>query len=116
MVHFVNSKRSCLRCKYAVRVQGLEFTSTRFMQSDPLWSCAMAVNVYLVFFRRYDAARLKKLYWYYGILCYGLPFIPAMFCLFYRTKEKGKMYGNATVGTLTVILISSNGIAVVLDR
>ncbi|KAG4422741.1 hypothetical protein IFR04_004089 [Cadophora malorum] len=73
------------------------FLLEMFMQSDPLWSCAMAVNVYLVFFRRYDAARLKKLYWYYGILCYGLPFIPAMFCLFYRTKEKGKMYGNATL-------------------
>lgn len=76
----------------------------------------MAVNVYLVFFRRYDAARLKKLYWYYGILCYGLPFIPAMFCLFYRTEEKGKMYGNATVGIPTVILDIANGIALVLDR
>jgi hypothetical protein len=69
----------------------------RFMQSDPFWSCAMAVNVYLVFFRRYDAIRLKKLYWIYGLLCYGLPFIPAMFCLFYKTKKKGRMYGNATV-------------------
>jgi len=57
----------------------------------------MAVNVYLVFFRRYDAIRLKKLYWIYGLLCYGLPFIPAMFCLFYKTKKKGRMYGNATV-------------------
>lgn len=69
----------------------------RFMQSDPLWSCAMAVNVYLVFFRRYDATSLKKLYWIYGLICYGLPFVPAIFCLFYRSKEKGKMYGNATV-------------------
>ncbi|KAH6715682.1 G-protein-like protein coupled receptor [Leptodontidium sp. MPI-SDFR-AT-0119] len=73
------------------------FLLEMFMQSDPLWSCAMAVNVYLVFFRRYDAARLKKLYWYYGIMCYGLPFIPAMFCLFYQTREKGRMYGNATL-------------------
>jgi hypothetical protein len=71
---------------------------SRFMQSDPMWSCAMAVNVYLVFFRRYDAARLKKLYWIYGIICYGLPFVPAIFCLFYKTRENGKMYGNATVG------------------
>ncbi|KAL2065199.1 hypothetical protein VTL71DRAFT_2868 [Oculimacula yallundae] len=73
------------------------FLLEMFMQSDPLWSCAMAVNVYLVFFRRYDAARLKKLYWYYGIFCYGLPFIPAMFCLLYSTEEKGMMYGNATL-------------------
>ncbi|TVY84268.1 Cyclic AMP receptor-like protein A [Lachnellula suecica] len=73
------------------------FLLEMFMQSDPLWSCAMALNVYLVFFRRYDAYRLKKLYWIYGIICYGLPFIPAMFCLFYKTKKKGKMYGNATL-------------------
>jgi hypothetical protein len=69
------------------------------MQSDPMWSCAMAINVYLVFFRRYDASRLKRLYWIYGLVCYGVPFIPAMFCLFYKTKEKGEMYGNATVST-----------------
>ncbi|KAH8651899.1 hypothetical protein BGZ60DRAFT_473601 [Tricladium varicosporioides] len=73
------------------------FLLEMFMQSDPMWSCAMAINVYLVFFRRYDAGRLKKLYWYYGIICYGLPFIPAMFCLFYKTPLKGKMYGNATL-------------------
>ncbi|TVY21199.1 Cyclic AMP receptor-like protein A [Lachnellula arida] len=77
------------------------FLLEMFMQSDPLWSCAMAVNVYLVFFRRYDAHRLKKLYWVYCLLCYGLPFIPALFCLVYKTKVKGKMYGNATVRTPT---------------
>lgn len=57
----------------------------------------MAINVYLVFFYRFDAARLKKLYWLYGLICYGLPFIPAIFCLFYSSKNKGKMYGDATV-------------------
>ncbi|KAI9050671.1 hypothetical protein LZ554_005826 [Drepanopeziza brunnea f. sp. 'monogermtubi'] len=73
------------------------FLLEMFMLSDPLWSCAMAFNVYLVFFHRYDADRLKRLYWLYGAMCYGIPFIPAMFCLFYRTKEKGRMYGNATL-------------------
>ncbi|RDL31337.1 uncharacterized protein BP5553_09546 [Venustampulla echinocandica] len=73
------------------------FLLEMFMQSDPMWSCAMAVNVYLVFFRRFDAPRLKKLYWYYGVICYGLPFIPAIFCLFYKTGQKGKMYGDATL-------------------
>jgi hypothetical protein len=60
----------------------------------------MAINVYLVFFHRFDAARLKKLYWLYGLICYGLPFIPAIFCLFYSSKKKGKMYGDATVSPL----------------
>jgi Slime mold cyclic AMP receptor len=67
------------------------------MQSDPLWSLAMAVNVYLVFFHRYDATSLKKMYWIYGVLCYGLPFIPALVCLLIRDPVRGEMYGNATV-------------------
>jgi hypothetical protein len=75
----------------------------RFMQSDPLWSCAMAVNVYLVFFRRYDPIRLRRLHWVYGVLCYGLPFIPAMFCLFYKDKKRGKMYGDATVSPAILV-------------
>lgn len=69
------------------------------MQSDPYWACAMAVNVYLVFFRRYDPVRLKKLYWIYWAICCGIPFFLAMFCLFYRDGTRGKMYGNATVGS-----------------
>lgn len=85
----------------------------RFMQSDPMWSLAMAVNVYLVFFRRYDACRLRKLYWIYGLLCYGLPFIPAMFCLFLKNRREGKIYGNATVGpsspSLKSLTASSSG-------
>lgn len=73
------------------------------MQSDPMWSLAMAVNVYLVFFRRFDATRLRRLYWIYAVLCYGIPFIPAMVCLLLKTN-KGQIYGNATV-----ILSSSSG-------
>lgn len=67
------------------------------MQSDPMWSLAMAVNVYLVFFRRYDAHRLRKLYWVYALLCYGIPFIPAMVCLLLKVNGKKQIYGNATV-------------------
>ncbi|PQE10664.1 G- coupled receptor protein [Rutstroemia sp. NJR-2017a BBW] len=73
------------------------FLLEMFMQSDPWWSLAMAMNVYLVFFHRFDGARLKKLYPYYGLICYGLPFIPAMVCLFVKTKKKGRIYGNATL-------------------
>jgi hypothetical protein len=61
-----------------------------------MWSLAMAINVYLVFFKRFDAARLKRLYWIYAILCYGIPFIPAMVCLLLKPKN-GAIYGNATV-------------------
>jgi hypothetical protein len=79
----------------------------------------MAINVYLVFFRRYDAHMLRRLYWIYGGICYGLPFIPAMFCLFYRNSKKGKMYGNATVSPLsrkrTEDLFLTSHAALVLD-
>jgi hypothetical protein len=87
------------------------------MQSDPMWSLAMAVNVYLVFFRRYDATRLKRLYWVYGIICYGIPFIPAMVCLLYK-NQKGEIYGNATVRIPFHILTFSltDLSALVLDR
>jgi hypothetical protein len=89
------------------------------MQSDPMWSLAMAVNVYLVFFKRFDAIRLKKLFWIYAILCYGLPFIPAMACLLLKSKSKGNIYGNATV-TFSHIpaprITSLPYIALVLDR
>lgn len=89
----------------------------RFMQSDPYWACAMAVNVYLVFFRRYDPVRLKRFHWVYILLCYGIPFIPAMFCLFYR-DYRGRMYGNATVSVSPVSVNShfDHRTALVLDR
>ncbi|ESZ93378.1 hypothetical protein SBOR_6240 [Sclerotinia borealis F-4128] len=73
------------------------FLLEMFMQSDPWWSLAMATNVYLVFFYRFDAVQLKKLYPYYALICYGLPFIPAMVCLFVETDKKGRIYGNATL-------------------
>ena len=96
---YASSKAFSLKCMSVhcsrVAISNFRF---RFMQSDPMWSLAMAVNVYLVFFRRYDASRLKKLYWLYGIICYGVPFIPAMVCLLLRVKGRRWIYGNATVG------------------
>jgi hypothetical protein len=78
----------------------------------------MAVNVYLVFFKRYDARHLKRLYWIYAVLCYGIPFIPAMVCLLLKPK-KGVIYGNATVilsFILSVKIASLHSLALVLDR
>ncbi|KAG9244560.1 G-protein-like protein coupled receptor [Calycina marina] len=85
------SKESSALCQFQA------FLLEMFMQSDPMWSLAMAVNVYLVFLHRYEAARLRKLYWVYGVICYGVPFIPAMVCLLLKVNKKSKIYGNATV-------------------
>ncbi|KAE8445391.1 hypothetical protein EG329_013404 [Mollisiaceae sp. DMI_Dod_QoI] len=73
--------------------QAQAFLLEWFMQSDPLWSLVAAVTVFLVFFCRWGAERIKKLYWVYVSLCYGIPAIFAITCLFYR--KSGPMYGNA---------------------
>jgi hypothetical protein len=57
----------------------------------------LAFNVYLSFFRKYDAERLQSLEWKYLIFCYGTPFIPAFVYFFINIAPRGKVYGSATV-------------------
>lgn len=67
------------------------------MPADALWTFAMACNVWLTFFKQYDAAALRHLEWKYGLLCYGAPFVPAFTYLFISTHSRGKLYGSANV-------------------
>lgn len=67
------------------------------MQSDPWWSLAMAVNVYLVFFMGSNPLSFRKYLWIYCLVCFGLPAVPAFVCLLYQPHGV-KIYGNATVG------------------
>ncbi|OKL59706.1 hypothetical protein UA08_05140 [Talaromyces atroroseus] len=69
----------------------------RFMPADALWTFAMAFNVYLTFFHKYDASSLRNLEWKYLVLCYGLPFIPPFVYFFVSTSSKGPIYGSATL-------------------
>lgn len=73
-----------------------DLSSTRFMQSDPWWSFAMAVNVFLVFFFGANPAAFRKYLWVYCVICFGTPAIPAIVCLLIPTSD-GKIYGDATV-------------------
>ncbi|KAI9780522.1 MAG: hypothetical protein M1839_006640 [Geoglossum umbratile] len=73
------------------------FLIQMFMPADSLWTLAMACNVYLTFFRKYNAAQLKKQEWKYFLTCYGIPFIPAVTYLFVESKSRGKVYGPATL-------------------
>jgi len=68
-----------------------------FLPADALWNLAMAINVYMTLFRKYNAKQLKALEWRYHAMCYGLPFIVALVYLFIETPARGKMYGPATV-------------------
>ncbi|KAM7212910.1 hypothetical protein V8F06_011716 [Rhypophila decipiens] len=66
-----------------------------FVQSDPWWSLAMAVNVLLVFFKGANPHTIKKWGWLYCLICYGGPFVIAMVCLLLREPNKTVVYGSA---------------------
>lgn len=68
----------------------------RFMQSDPWWSLAMAVNVFLVFFFALNPNAFREYLWLYCLVCYGLPSIPAIVLLAHNPSND-RFYGNATV-------------------
>ncbi|RHZ49698.1 putative cAMP receptor-like protein [Aspergillus thermomutatus] len=71
------------------------FACRRFMPADALWTLAMACNVYLTFFHKYNSEQLRQLEWKYVLFCYGLPFIPAFVYFFIETEARGKVYGSA---------------------
>ncbi|EAW24224.1 putative cAMP receptor-like protein [Aspergillus fischeri NRRL 181] len=66
-----------------------------FMPADALWTLAMACNVYLTFFHKYNSEQLRQLEWKYVLFCYGPPFIPAFVYFFIETEARGKVYGSA---------------------
>ena len=56
----------------------------------------MAINVYLVFFFSANPKSFLQYWWAYCLMCYGIPFIPAIWLLLLQ-DERGPVYGNATV-------------------
>jgi hypothetical protein len=77
--------------------EGASLTGYRFLPADALWTMAMAINVYLTFFCKYNQRDLRSLELKYGILCYGTPFVPAVVYLFINPPGKGRIYGSAVV-------------------
>lgn len=65
------------------------------MPADAFWTLTMAVNVYLTFYFRFDARKLRKMEIPYLFFCYGIPFVIALIYIFVRTDVRGMMYGNA---------------------
>ncbi|KAJ5495568.1 hypothetical protein N7539_000684 [Penicillium diatomitis] len=68
-----------------------------FMPADALWTFAMACNVYLTFFHKYNSDQLRQLEWKYLAGCYGIPFIPAFVYFFISTSSLGRVYGSAVL-------------------
>ena len=65
------------------------------MQGDAYWALAMAINVWLTFYHKYDARMLRRMEIAYLICCYGIPFIPGFTFIFVSTPTAGRPYGNA---------------------
>ncbi|KAI9886718.1 MAG: hypothetical protein M1823_001494 [Watsoniomyces obsoletus] len=77
--------------------QAQAFLIQWFMIADPLFTLAMALNVYLTFFRRYSAEQLRTMEWKYLLVGYGLPLAPALTFLFIRSSRGQRAYGPATI-------------------
>ncbi|UKZ79729.1 hypothetical protein TrVFT333_007490 [Trichoderma virens FT-333] len=75
--------------------QAQAFMFQMFMQSDPWWSLAMAVNVFLVFYFHTNPDSFRKRWWIYCLICYGGPFTIALTLLLLRSP-RGLVYGGAT--------------------
>ena len=74
----------------------MELTTYSCLPADAMWNLAMASNVYLTVFKKYNAERLKSMEWIYLLVCYGLPLIPA-FAYCFISRGNDKIYGNATL-------------------
>ncbi|KAL7795032.1 putative G-protein coupled receptor protein [Trichoderma ceciliae] len=73
------------------------FLIQMFLPADACWTLAMAFNVYLTFYHKYDARKLRRMEIPYLLFCYGIPFIPAFVYIFIRNKNGSRAYGNATL-------------------
>ncbi|KAH7134234.1 hypothetical protein EDB81DRAFT_903036 [Dactylonectria macrodidyma] len=77
--------------------QSQAFIFEWFMQSDPWWSFAMSVNVFLVFFLNASPSTFRKYAWVYCFICFGGPMIPAIVLISIRDPEKGLVFGDAAL-------------------
>ncbi|KAK3688672.1 G-protein coupled receptor [Podospora appendiculata] len=77
--------------------QAQGFLFQMFVQSDPWWSLAMAINVLLVFFMNASPHTIKRWGWLYCLICYGGPFIIAAVCLRLTDPHKTAVYGSAGI-------------------
>ncbi|OJD36947.1 g-protein coupled receptor [Diplodia corticola] len=76
------------------RFQG--FFIQMFMPADSLWTLCMALNVFLTFFKNYNAVDLRNLESRYVVLCYGVCAIPGIIYLALdHSRLRTEIYGDA---------------------
>lgn len=89
--------RSFIKVPNSVGCQFQAFLIQMFMPADACWTLAMAINVYLTFYFKFDAERLRKMEIPYLLCCYGIPFVPAFTYIFVSNSRGERVYGNATL-------------------
>ncbi|UKZ65941.1 uncharacterized protein TrAtP1_007130 [Trichoderma atroviride] len=87
--------RSYIDSPNSAGCQAQAFLIQTFMPADVYWTLAMAINVYLTFYHKYDARALRRIEPIYLLCCYGLPFIPAFVFIFIKNREGIRIYGPA---------------------
>jgi hypothetical protein len=108
MQMYVQSRQPC-PIQHKQEHASIDSNPYRFPLADVLWTLAMACDVFLVVFYRYDTKALRKLEIKYISAITTLVFIPAVTFLFIHTAEKGPMYGSVTVSALPQIEASVAG-------
>ncbi|KAH7113384.1 hypothetical protein EDB81DRAFT_862565 [Dactylonectria macrodidyma] len=73
------------------------FIIQMFMPADAFWTLAMAINVYLTFYFKFDAKRLRGMEIPYLCCCYGIPLVPAFVFIFVKNHAGQRAYGNAVL-------------------
>lgn len=77
----------------------------------------MATNVFLVFWRGYDALQLRHLEKWYLLLAYGVPAIPPLIYVILDHVRDVPILGPATVSSLCCSsLVHADCVALVLGR
>lgn len=99
ILRYASSKPLQYKCNLSVPRLNCTPTNdeSRFPLADVLWTLAMALDVYLVTFHRFDGRELRKLEIKYTVAFTVLTFIPAFVFLFIRSPTRGPMYGSVIV-------------------
>ncbi|KAK1574360.1 uncharacterized protein LY79DRAFT_639721 [Colletotrichum navitas] len=67
-----------------------------FLQSDPWWSFAMAINAFFIFFANADVSSFRRYLWVYCIICLGGPLILGLCLLLIKPHgPESSVYGDA---------------------
>jgi hypothetical protein len=79
------------------------------MPADALWAFCMALNIYFAFHtRKFSTVNFRQLAFYYLLVCYGIPLLPAVVFLVLDLCTDAGFYGDATVRINSLLILLLN--------